>query len=55
MDDELVNYALARIQTISGSANGPPASRQTPQTEGPDYEVWAMYTTVTNELLECGP
>ena len=54
MDDELVDYALARILDdirIGEWATGEVDKRL--KRRGPqDHEFWAMYTTVTNELLD---
>jgi hypothetical protein len=54
MDDELVDYALARILDdirIGEWATGEVDKRL--ERSGPqDHEFWAMYTTVTNELLD---
>src|SRR5882724_1445539 len=54
MDDELVNYALARILDdirIGEWATGEVDKRL--KRKGPqDHEFWVMYTTVTNELLD---
>ena len=54
MDDELVDYALARILDdvrIGEWATGEVAKRL--KRTGPqNYEFWATYTAVTNELLE---
>jgi hypothetical protein len=54
MDDELVDYALARILDdirIGEWATGEVDKRL--KRSGPqDHEFWAMYTTVTNKLLD---
>jgi hypothetical protein len=54
MDDELVDYALALIlddirigEWVTGEVDKR-LKRNGPQ----DCEFWAMYTTVTNELLD---
>jgi hypothetical protein len=54
MDDELVDYALARIlddirigEWVTGEVDKR-LKRNGPQ----DHEFWARYTTVTNELLD---
>jgi hypothetical protein len=54
MDDDLVNYALARMLDdirISEWATREVDKRL--KREGPqDHEFWAMYGTVTNEPLD---
>lgn len=54
MDDDLVNYALARIlddirigEWVTSEVDKR-LKRKGPQ----DHEFWAMYTSVTNELLD---
>lgn len=54
MDDELVTYALnlilddLRVGECVTAEVDKRLGRQGPQ----DHEFWAMYTTVTNELLD---
>jgi hypothetical protein len=54
MDEKLIDHALAlilddiRVGEWATSEADKRLNRKGPQ----DYEFWAMYTTVTNELLE---
>jgi hypothetical protein len=54
MDDDLVNYALSRIldDIRIGEWITEEVDKRLKRSGPQDHEFWAMYTTVTNELLD---